>query len=531
MNNLNIFLIIWALIICSENSIAASLCEDIKLQEVSILEKLSEDCCKVAKVENKNTKINSNKFNKDFENVFLGTIKEIDDQIWYLNQQSKNEQKDYSTEISRFEQYKKKILKNKNQIKKEVSENCSGSNGRNFSINIGMTRSLVNQFQNISYFNKSPDMTVNNIIDSSKNEFLPIRKKEFKEDIERKTADFGTFESKEVAASIVEQIEKRSDFGFCAINEREILKENIISKAPVEVLNFFGTQDFFEDNSASISKDSSSKLKNELSDLSLEAPIKVKIYTCSSMYKNCPEDNSPTCHSLSLMRKYTDESLLLSDKTPGSLKEVLSSSDYKKRIIEMKKSDFFQDPKEQRLWLALSMMRAISVKKEISTQFGNSSNLSFEMIPTGHPDDPFNNSKVDPALSGTCGPLPKQGQDSYYGNDDDKCEAKSFLIDKMKEHDMALSNEYKDLYSNYSEAKASSSLHRYVKVEFLASDIKKNKKGNLEKKKVMSYNVQCARMNNSCDQWKKEFKLPSINLPLIRIGSGKGNRGKTGCYF
>jgi len=383
-------------------------------------------------------------------------------------------------------------------------------------------------------FKNAPEEKLQGFLNQAAKTSLASRIEQYKEAVSKTIAKMGTFASSEEAQSVVDQIESRADFGMCAINENVVDKKAIVPIAPVEVSSFFGAKKFFDDNSAKLSSKARSQLTNSLGDSKMNStPMTVKIYTCSSMYKNCSQSNEGECLGLSMMRKYTDESLIKSSKTPQALKDVLKDKDYIKRKNEMEESDLYQDPKEQRLWLALSMMRAQSVKNEIQSQLGEKSKIKFELIPTGHPDDPFNNSKVDKALSGTCGPLPKTGTDSYYGNDDDKCEAKSFLIEKMERRDKAfrLSGKYDSLYSTLAKDEAPSTLHRYVKVEFVVSGAKTQPSENQVEEKTNSYSVICARLSNSCEQWKKDFRLPHFSLPLIRMGSGRGNWGGTGCYF
>jgi hypothetical protein len=61
--------------------------------------------------------------------------------------------------------------------------------------------------------------------------------------------------------------------------------------------------------------------------------------------------------------------------------------------------------------MALSAMRVESMKEKIKAKMKQKSGLIlsneiFEIDPKGYPNDQFRNSKIDPALTGTCCPLP-----------------------------------------------------------------------------------------------------------------------------
>ncbi len=496
---------------------------DLKIQE------LSEECCKVSKAADSLASNGKNKkFNESFEYSYSFVTGQIDRKIETLKKLNRNgKHNKYDGDIDRLNAYKKKLESHKESIRSDLARNCPGKGGQ-FAIKIGL-----NHAGGFSDLEKPDDL---------------VGRVDHLEGWSGETVEsMGVFESLEQAQVIQKQIENRDDFSFCRISKTKTAKGAIGPAVPVKIESLFGTDDFFADNSKEISPAAKDYLQSGVTALtSTTAPLKVKIFTCASMYRNCASDNSPTCHSLSLMRKYSDSALLGSSETPPELKAVLNHPDYIKSINSMKSSEYYKDTKEQRLWVALSMMRALEIESQFKEKMPKDRKVEFEITPTGHPNDPFNNSKLDPALSGTCGPLPKENSDSYYGSEDNSCEAKSFLIDMVKNRDNTQNEKFKEYYEKTfpdDEVKLGErnyAAHRYAKIEI--ETVPENKKPTIANvEKVDAWEVRCARMNNGCEKWSKglpRIKLPKVTLPSIRLGGGGfyrkvggGSSRGLGCYF
>lgn len=276
---------------------------------------------------------------------------------------------------------------------------------------------------------------------------------------------------------------------------------------------------------------------------------KIKIYTCASTYRNCsplmadkrtPEQDG--CGNLDLLRAYSDEDILkalngnsghikekslLSAADTASLTSVLRSPHYKKALQQLGADQSTPDGREKRLWIALSSMRADNMANKIREEMGEyAKDAEFEIIPTGHPNDPFNNSKIDPALTGTCGPLPDT-QDSYYGQCLSKmCSLEKPLCNKLKtyyESPEVLAAREKMLKDRgIDPAKASAqeryAAHRYYQIEpEMVETTKETKESKLQ---VERFQVSCGQLKLHC---KKIDITPEFDLPRLGITSTQGS--------
>ncbi len=418
-----------------------------------------------------------------------------------------------------------------------------------------------------------------------------------KKEMERTLGEFET--SEEAQAFRQKLLLDNLHFTSCVVTPKEITitqDKPIITYANKVLDKVSGAGDSFVDNGKGLSTTSTKDLdesilgwkdildtKKDNLGRSVERQItKVKIYTCASTYRNCSplgkDERTPdqdSCQMIDLLRKYTVSDIMgaldfvpkgekklkesskaayfssefkqLNEEDKPFLKSVLSSKTFKDALKNVyTEADEAKNP-ELKLWIALSAMRAESMKNKIRADLKEKSGVDltddmFEIIPTGHPNDPFNNSKIDPSLSGTCGPLP-QSKDSFYGQcltkNSSACEQQKPQCNKLKKFYnqpdiMASREELLKIYvgSDYQTKSAEDqySIHRYYQVE--PEFIEKVTESSQEEVTKKRFIVSCKKMDFNC------YKLditPDINIdwnfnsPRPRVYMPKGVNGSTAC--
>ena len=229
---------------------------------------------------------------------------------------------------------------------------------------------------------------------------------------------------------------------------------------------------------------------------------------------------------------------------------MLGSKSFKNALDEVYKEADEQTNPELKLWIALSAMRAETMKAKIKADMKDKSGLvlsdeMFEIIPTGHTNDQFRNSQIDPALTGTCGPLPKS-QDTYFGDcnkdakDNDSCSPEKPWCNKLKKHYqqedvIQARKELMETYVGKDYASKSSEeqykIHRYYQIE--PEFIEKVTETTTEEVVKKRYIVTCKKLSFSCDKIDitPDIKL-DINLsfqPRTKVYTPKGKWGSTDC--
>jgi hypothetical protein len=336
----------------------------------------------------------------------------------------------------------------------------------------------------------------------------------------------------------------------------------------------------------------------------------VKIYSCASMVTNCSKHKADTrddkiqdsCEMIDFMREaFMDPKFSLSkmrnlvngsnsypgssdegwvsafdkmkqqankdgngDKYDGMLKKLFAEkSPFLKSVKELGKQDddyneevkaglftssagLSSNTAEQLTFLALSSMRGISMAEEFKKSVGAGDDIKVTVIPTGHPNDPFNNGNLDPKLAGTCGPAPSAG--SFYGkcNNPSSCTEYSKQCSEVNVHynkpeiKAKLDQRFQDSYLGEKYKKNPNSLsqsekhnfHRYYQIEPIAEEtVHDEVMKDVERERFI---VSCRGIKFSCKDTTPDFSTSSFGLGKYGKSpkSGKtntGNWGSTAC--
>lgn len=374
--------------------------------------------------------------------------------------------------------------------------------------------------------------------------------------------DFSTEEEAEALRS--ELLEKNPHFTSCQVNQIS-KEENASVQNTVSSLKSLGkvsgASESFLDNGKGLGTTSTKSLNSDIKSWQellhpktdtdkLGRKVsrkmkKIRIYTCASTYRNCAPSREKmatddSCGALELLREHSDAQVLsalksnsslvanLSEEDKRSLRSVLESPQYRqaKKAVYPEVTDEMKDP-EKKLWIALSSLRGQTMMEKIKADLGpDVSDDMFEIIPTGHPNDPFNNAKIDPALSGTCGPLPLEGTDSYYGGClGQKCSPERSLCTKLEKYysDPEVKGMRERLLKEHLNPNASLDeqykFHRYYQIE---PEMEETLTETINSKSFPNrYQVTCSQL---------KFRCESIDMtPDIHWGGkGETDRHKSG---
>jgi hypothetical protein len=234
---------------------------------------------------------------------------------------------------------------------------------------------------------------------------------------------------------------------------------------------------------------------------------------------------------------------LFADKSPfvKSVKELgkqdESYNDEIKAGLFTSSASLSSNAAEQLTFLALSSMRGISMAEEFKKSVGAGDDVKVTVIPTGHPNDPFNNGKLDPRLAGTCGPPPSTG--SFYGkcNKPSSCTEYSKQCSEVNTHyntakiKAKLDQRFQDSYLGEKYKKDPNSLsqsekhnfHRYYQIEPIVEEtVHDEMMKDVERKRFI---VSCRGIKFSCKDTAPDFSTSSFGIGKY----GKSpKRGKTG---
>jgi uncharacterized protein YuzB (UPF0349 family) len=457
----------------------------------------------------------------------------------------------------RARQYREKLNRNRESSKNKLMDKCDGKGSQlfvNYGMNTGGTgdRNYVNN----GWGPKRGIVDAANVVND-----WGVQAEDpgfVGRDAYGGSSTAGSFKTEAEAYQLLLALEKTDQIGLCNVHKEVEPAKNVGYRGPQMMRGYFGSGKIFKDNSADLNKSQTAGLDDMTAQLPKDQELKVKIYTCASMLRNCSQgaDSGGDCKIIDQMRGENDEDILKSiekDQRDGktlsedqkTLQKLFKEPGYQNALAEMKTSKFFTETdskvKEQRLWLALSTLRGMKIRETLSAK---DPKLTYELVPTGDPADPFNNSKIDPALSGTCGPLPANG--GFYNPTDSTCDMKKQVGDLVNKR-------YEDPYVKERLAKARKKsasdsadgaadvygMHRYASISVETNPAPSSKQISPTDPKVDVYTVKCAENADICTRSQKPPPHINIKWPSLRLGGGggSGNGGggrpdsRLGCYF